>query len=99
MTLQCTKDAQFIIVVARDATLPNIDLETISFLGSDQSCSPVGTTSAFAIYQFPVTACGTVMMVRVATHLTIICTICIHFCQVVIKTEILPIYCRRSLVL
>ncbi|XP_070686643.1 zona pellucida sperm-binding protein 4-like [Pempheris klunzingeri] len=62
VTLQCTKDAQFIIVVARDATLPNIDLETISFNGADQNCSPVGTTSVFAIYQFPVTACGTVMM-------------------------------------
>ncbi|CAG5958140.1 unnamed protein product [Menidia menidia] len=61
VTLQCTKDGQFVIVVARDATLPNIDLETISFLGSDQGCGPVGTTSAFAIYQFPVTACGTVM--------------------------------------
>ncbi|XP_023284082.1 zona pellucida sperm-binding protein 4-like [Seriola lalandi dorsalis] len=62
VTLQCTKDAQFIVVVARDATLPNIDLETISFMENDQSCNPVGTTSAFAIYQFPVTACGTVMM-------------------------------------
>uniref|UniRef100_A0A3B4UQF4 Zona pellucida sperm-binding protein 4 n=1 Tax=Seriola dumerili TaxID=41447 RepID=A0A3B4UQF4_SERDU len=62
VTLQCTKDAQFIVVVARDATLPNIDLETISFIGNDQNCNPVGTTSAFAIYQFPVTACGTVMM-------------------------------------
>ncbi|XP_035520797.1 zona pellucida sperm-binding protein 4-like [Morone saxatilis] len=62
VTLQCTKDAQLIVVVAKDVTLPNIDLETISFLGDDQNCGPVGTTSAFAIYQFPVTACGTVMM-------------------------------------
>ncbi|XP_073328053.1 zona pellucida sperm-binding protein 4-like [Pagrus major] len=61
VTLQCTKDAQMIVVVARDATLPNLDLETISFLGNDPNCSPVGTTSAFAIYQFPVTACGTIM--------------------------------------
>ncbi|XP_059190586.1 zona pellucida sperm-binding protein 4-like [Centropristis striata] len=62
VTLQCTKDAQMIVVVARDATLPNIDLETLSFLGSGPNCQPVGTTSAFAIYQYPVTACGTVMM-------------------------------------
>ncbi|XP_041650632.1 zona pellucida sperm-binding protein 4-like [Cheilinus undulatus] len=61
VTLQCTKDAQFIIVVAKDATLPNIDLESISFYGNDPNCSPAGTTSAFAIYQFPVTSCGTVM--------------------------------------
>uniref|UniRef100_A0AAQ5YZD7 Zona pellucida sperm-binding protein 4 n=1 Tax=Amphiprion ocellaris TaxID=80972 RepID=A0AAQ5YZD7_AMPOC len=59
VTLQCTKDAQFIIVVARDATLPSIDLETISFPGNGPGCAPVGTTSAFAIYQFPVNACGT----------------------------------------
>ncbi|XP_071393881.1 zona pellucida sperm-binding protein 4-like [Centroberyx affinis] len=62
VTVQCTKDAQFIVVVARDATLPNIDLESVSLLGDGQGCAPVGTTSAFAIYQFPVTACGTVMM-------------------------------------
>ncbi|XP_068460061.1 zona pellucida sperm-binding protein 4-like [Clinocottus analis] len=61
VTLQCTKDAQMIVVVARDATLPNIDLESVSFLAEDPTCNPVGVTSAFAIYQFPVTACGTVM--------------------------------------
>lgn len=71
MTLQCTKDAQFILVVARDATLPNLDLETISFLEKGQSCEPVGITSAFVIYQFPVTACGTLMTVRLATHFSI----------------------------
>ncbi|XP_068578816.1 zona pellucida sperm-binding protein 4-like [Cebidichthys violaceus] len=62
VTLQCTKDAQIIVVVARDATLPNLDLDSISFLGNDPNCSPVGTTSAFVIYQFPVTACGTLKM-------------------------------------
>ncbi|XP_030587277.1 zona pellucida sperm-binding protein 4-like [Archocentrus centrarchus] len=62
VTLQCTKDAQFIVVVARDATLPNIDLESISFSEKGQNCNPVGTTSAFVIYQFPVTTCGTVVI-------------------------------------
>ncbi|KAI9538183.1 hypothetical protein NQZ68_017916 [Dissostichus eleginoides] len=62
VTLQCTKDGQFIVVVAKDATLPNLDLETVFFLGGEETCNPVGTTSAFAIYQFPTTACGTVMM-------------------------------------
>uniref|UniRef100_A0A8C5D683 Zona pellucida sperm-binding protein 4 n=1 Tax=Gouania willdenowi TaxID=441366 RepID=A0A8C5D683_GOUWI len=61
VTLQCTKDGQFIIVIARDATLPSLDLESISFLDSDPSCAPVGYTSAFAVFQFPVTHCGTVM--------------------------------------
>ncbi|XP_019129163.2 zona pellucida sperm-binding protein 4 [Larimichthys crocea] len=62
VTIQCTKDAQFIVVVAREATLPNIDLEKISLLGQGQGCTHVDTNSAFAIYQFPVTACGSVVM-------------------------------------
>jgi len=71
VTLQCTKDGQIIIVVARDATLPNIDLDSVSFLGDGPMCNPVGTTSAFAIYQFSVTSCGTVMMVRAGSDLTL----------------------------
>ncbi|XP_070686206.1 zona pellucida sperm-binding protein 4-like [Pempheris klunzingeri] len=62
VTVQCTKDAQFVVVVARDATLPNIDLESISLLGQGQGCTHVDCNSAFAIYQFPVTACGSVVM-------------------------------------
>ncbi|KAI4825872.1 hypothetical protein KUCAC02_021536 [Chaenocephalus aceratus] len=62
VTLQCTRDGQFVMVVAKDATLPNLDLETVSLLGGGENCNSVDTTSAFAIYQFPVTACGTVMM-------------------------------------
>ncbi|XP_077452426.1 zona pellucida sperm-binding protein 4-like [Stigmatopora argus] len=61
VTVQCTKDGQFIVVVARDATLPSIDLESLSLLGEGPACSPVDSNSAFAIYQFPVTACGTVV--------------------------------------
>lgn len=71
VTLQCTKEGLFIVVVARDATLPNIDLETISFHENGHSCNPVGSTSAFAIYEFPVTACGTVVKVSVVTELII----------------------------
>uniref|UniRef100_A0A8C7VNF6 Zona pellucida sperm-binding protein 4 n=1 Tax=Oncorhynchus mykiss TaxID=8022 RepID=A0A8C7VNF6_ONCMY len=60
VTVQCTRDAQFVVVVARDSTWPKIDIDSISLLGgNDRPCSPVGITSAFAIYQFPVTACGT----------------------------------------
>ncbi|KAG8012555.1 Zona pellucida sperm-binding protein 4 [Nibea albiflora] len=61
VTVQCTKDAQFIVVVARDVTVPRIDLEKISLLGQGQHCTHVDTNSAFAIYQFPVTACGSVV--------------------------------------
>ncbi|RXN28894.1 zona pellucida sperm-binding 4-like protein [Labeo rohita] len=63
VTVQCTRDGQFVVVAMRDATLPRLSLESISLLGgSDPPCAPVGTTVAFAIYQFPVTACGTAMM-------------------------------------
>ncbi|KAM8892304.1 zona pellucida sperm-binding protein 4-like [Spinachia spinachia] len=61
VTVQCTKDGQFIVVVARDATLPNIDLDSISLLGDGPNCKYVDSNSAFVIYNFPVTACGTVI--------------------------------------
>nr|AAS55643.1 zona pellucida protein [Liparis atlanticus] len=61
VTVQCTKDGQFIVVVARDATLPNIDLESISLLRSGPGCTHVDSNSGFAIYNFGVTACGTVV--------------------------------------
>lgn len=60
VTVQCTRDGQFVVVVARDATLPHIDVDSISLLETNgPSCTPVDFTSAFAIFQFPVTACGT----------------------------------------
>ncbi|KAM4554206.1 zona pellucida sperm-binding protein 4-like [Fundulus diaphanus] len=62
VTVQCTKDGHFIVVVAKDVTLPHIDLETISLLGGGQGCTHVDSNSVFAIYYFPVTACGTVVM-------------------------------------
>ncbi|CAL8356954.1 unnamed protein product [Lota lota] len=62
VTVQCTKDAHFIVVVARDATLPNIDLESIGLLGSGAGCTHVDSNSLFAIYHFPVTGCGSVVM-------------------------------------
>nr|XP_033941613.1 zona pellucida sperm-binding protein 4-like isoform X4 [Pseudochaenichthys georgianus] len=62
VTVQCTKDAQFIVVVAKDSTLPNIDLESISLLGQGLGCTHVDSNSDFAIYNFPVYTCGSVVM-------------------------------------
>ncbi|XP_021468792.2 zona pellucida sperm-binding protein 4 [Oncorhynchus mykiss] len=63
VTVQCSRDGQFVVVVARDSTRPNLDLDSISLLGGqDAPCKPVGTTTVFAVYQFPVTACGTTLM-------------------------------------
>lgn len=66
VTLQCTRDGQFVLVVARDATLPRISLDSIHLLEDDPSgqCASVGTTASFAIYQFSVSSCGTTMKVR-----------------------------------
>lgn len=62
MTVQCTSDGQFVVVVARDATWPHMEVDSISLLNAnDPSCSPVDFTTAFTIFQFPVTACGTTM--------------------------------------
>ncbi|XP_016365919.1 zona pellucida sperm-binding protein 4-like [Sinocyclocheilus rhinocerous] len=63
VTLQCTRDGQFVLVVARDATMPHISLDSIHMLENDPSdlCAPVGSTASFAIYQFTVSSCGTRM--------------------------------------
>ncbi|RXN33514.1 zona pellucida sperm-binding 4-like protein [Labeo rohita] len=63
VTLQCTRDGQFVLVVARDATMPRISLDSIHMLEKDPSdhCAPVGSTASFAIYQFTVSSCGTRM--------------------------------------
>ncbi|KAL4005918.1 hypothetical protein ACER0C_005631 [Sarotherodon galilaeus] len=62
VTVQCTRDAQFVVVVAKDVTLPHLDLQTTSLAAGGPGCSYVDSNSAFAIYQFPVTACGTTFM-------------------------------------
>ncbi|XP_043075042.1 zona pellucida sperm-binding protein 4-like [Puntigrus tetrazona] len=63
VTVQCIRDGQFVVVVARDVTVPQLSLDSVRLLGgSDPPCAPVDSTPSFAIYQFPVTACGTSMM-------------------------------------
>lgn len=64
VTVQCTRDGQFVVVMARDSTLPNIDVESVSLLETDDpSCSPIDITSSFVIFQFSATACGTTVQV------------------------------------
>ncbi|KAM6948328.1 zona pellucida sperm-binding protein 4-like [Aplochiton taeniatus] len=62
VTVQCTRDGQVVVVVARDATLPHLDVESVSLLqGVEPSCRPAAATLAFVVFQFPVTACGTTL--------------------------------------
>ncbi|XP_036425392.1 zona pellucida glycoprotein 2, like 2 [Colossoma macropomum] len=65
VTVQCTEDGQFVVVVARDATVPRISLESINMLeAAGEHCSAVDSNTEFAIYQFPFTSCGTRMEVE-----------------------------------
>ncbi|XP_066574922.1 zona pellucida sperm-binding protein 4-like isoform X2 [Amia ocellicauda] len=59
VTVQCTEDGQFVVVVPRNVTTPPLSLGTVTLLeGQSAPCSPVGTTASFALFQFPVSACG-----------------------------------------
>ncbi|MBN3309317.1 ZP1 protein, partial [Amia calva] len=62
VTVQCTTDGQFVVVVPRNVTRPPLSLDTVSLLGGQGApCSPVGTTAGFALFQFPVSACGSTL--------------------------------------
>ncbi|XP_051783492.1 zona pellucida sperm-binding protein 4-like isoform X12 [Erpetoichthys calabaricus] len=59
VTVQCTLDGQFVVVVSENVTLPSLDLGSIQLVDSSSpSCSPVTSLSSFVVYQFPVNACG-----------------------------------------
>ncbi|XP_051783392.1 zona pellucida sperm-binding protein 4-like isoform X3 [Erpetoichthys calabaricus] len=59
VTVQCTLDGQFVVVVSENVTLPPLDLGSIQLVDSSSpSCSPVTSLSSFVVYQFPVSACG-----------------------------------------
>lgn len=59
VTVQCTMDGQFVLVISKDITIPSINLDSISVLeATGGPCTAVDSNDDFAIYQFPVTACG-----------------------------------------
>ncbi|XP_039608927.1 zona pellucida sperm-binding protein 4-like [Polypterus senegalus] len=59
VTVQCTLDGQFVVVVSEKVTLPSLDLGSIQLVDSSSpNCSPVTSLSSFVLYQFPVSACG-----------------------------------------
>ncbi|KAG2465700.1 ZP4 protein, partial [Polypterus senegalus] len=64
VTVQCTLDGQFVVVVSENVTLPRLDLGSIQLVdSSSSSCSPVTSLSSFVMYQFPVSACGSTVQV------------------------------------
>lgn len=67
MTAHCTPDGQFSIAVSRDVTLPPVILDSVHLAsGPSAGCTPVVKNSAFVVYQFPLSACGTTFQVRAA---------------------------------
>lgn len=65
VTVQCTKGGLFVVVIAKDATLPHVDFDSVSWLGSGNDCGVVDRNSEFSIYNFAVTDCGTIVRVGV----------------------------------
>ncbi|XP_039608300.1 zona pellucida sperm-binding protein 4-like isoform X2 [Polypterus senegalus] len=64
VTVQCTLDGQFVVVVSENVTLPPLDLGSIQLVDSSSpSCSPVTSLSSFVLYQFPLSACGSTVQV------------------------------------
>lgn len=59
VTVQCTRDGYFIVVVARDATQPGIDFDTLNLIGQGEECRQKASNLYFSVFHFPVTACGT----------------------------------------
>ncbi|KAG2465701.1 ZP4 protein, partial [Polypterus senegalus] len=70
VTVQCTLDGQFVVVVSEKVTLPPLDLGSLQLVdNSSPSCSPVTSLSSFVLYQFPVSACGSTVQVILPVHL------------------------------
>ncbi|XP_053165861.1 zona pellucida sperm-binding protein 4-like [Hemicordylus capensis] len=64
VTAQCTPDGHFSIAVSRDVTLPSLILESMRLVsGHGSGCVPVTKNNAFALYKFPLSACGTTFQV------------------------------------
>lgn len=93
VTLHCTAAAEVILVVARDATVPSINLETTSLLGSGTRCDPI-TAISFVVYYFPLTHCGTVMTVRIEAYFWLWF---IEFWQVMWEFDVLLSCFRKNL--
>uniref|UniRef100_A0A8C4TFK3 Zona pellucida sperm-binding protein 4 n=1 Tax=Erpetoichthys calabaricus TaxID=27687 RepID=A0A8C4TFK3_ERPCA len=71
VTVQCTLDGQFVVVVSENVTLPPLDLGSIQLVDSSSpSCSPVTSLSSFVMYQFPVSACGSTVQLLAGGNVT-----------------------------
>lgn len=67
-TLHCTRGGGIILAVARDATVPSINVDSISLLGHDSPACKPAISTGFIIYDFGVSECGTEVTVRSASY-------------------------------
>nr|BCD71185.1 egg envelope protein [Sardinops melanostictus] len=60
VNVQCTSNGQFVVVVPKAVTVPQLSLASLKLLGDKgAACSPTDFKDAYVILQFPVSACGT----------------------------------------
>uniref|UniRef100_A0A8D0GPE5 Zona pellucida sperm-binding protein 4 n=1 Tax=Sphenodon punctatus TaxID=8508 RepID=A0A8D0GPE5_SPHPU len=70
VTAWCSPEGQFSIAISKNATLPPLSLESVHLLsGQGGRCAPVSRNNAFVLYQFPLSACGTTLQVRVGQRI------------------------------
>ncbi|XP_063066416.1 zona pellucida sperm-binding protein 4-like [Engraulis encrasicolus] len=61
VTVQCTRDGQIVLVVDKGVTEPRLSIDQVSLMEAvEDGCLPIDQGESI-IYQFPVTACGTVL--------------------------------------
>ncbi|XP_020856141.1 zona pellucida sperm-binding protein 4 [Phascolarctos cinereus] len=62
VTAQCTPDGQLSVAVSQNVTRPSLLLDSVRLVsGLDAKCDPVEKTDAFVLFQFPLSACGTIL--------------------------------------
>ncbi|XP_061457472.1 zona pellucida sperm-binding protein 4-like isoform X2 [Rhineura floridana] len=60
VTARCTPDGQFSIAISRNATRPQLSLESVHLLSNQGGrCAPASSNNMFVLFQFPLSACGT----------------------------------------
>ncbi|KAM8977663.1 zona pellucida sperm-binding protein 4-like [Pelodytes ibericus] len=60
VTTQCTSNGTFSVAVSKYATTPPLLLNSVKLTrATDQSCTPLASSSSFLLFQFPLSSCGT----------------------------------------
>uniref|UniRef100_A0A8C6VFS5 Zona pellucida sperm-binding protein 4 n=1 Tax=Naja naja TaxID=35670 RepID=A0A8C6VFS5_NAJNA len=64
VTARCTPDGSFSLAVSRDAAVPPLSLDSLHLLSRrGGACGPLSRNEAFVVFNFPLSACGTIFKV------------------------------------